>query len=155
MILRRVGDYADSYDATTHKITRRIGVVVFDGTSRVQKNTSVPTNYLYYYRITGQPAIETNADVLSTHLIHRDYPPSETIGVNISVYDNDVIYLNFGQDIMNAQEAGNTAQGLKQYLASQYAAEAPVTVYYPLATPVEEDWPDTTYNSNIYIPQNQ
>jgi hypothetical protein len=31
----------------------------------------------------------------------------------------------------------------------------PVTVHYPLATPVEEDWPDTTYNTSVYIPQNQ
>ena len=47
------------------------------------------------------------------------------------------------------------AEPLKQWLAEQYAAGTPVTVYYPLAIPVEENWPDTTYNTSVYIPQNQ
>ncbi len=31
MVLRKVGDYADTYDATTGKITRKVGVKVLDG----------------------------------------------------------------------------------------------------------------------------
>ena len=39
---------------------------------------------------------------------------------------------------MNAQTSGNTANGLREYLAAQYAAGTPVTVYYVLATPTTE-----------------
>lgn len=42
----------------------------------------------------------------------------------------------------------------KQWITEQYAAGTPVTVWYPLETPVEENWSETTYNENVYIPQN-
>ena len=45
------------------------------------------------------------------------------------------MYINFGADVMAAQSSGNTVAGLKEYLAAQYAAGTPVTVWYVLAKP--------------------
>ena len=62
---------------------------------------------------------------------------------------------NNGNIVYFKYVAKTTVEDFQQYLAAQYAAGTPVTVYYPLETPVEEDWPDTTYNTSVYIPQNQ
>ena len=45
MVLRKVGDIADSYDATTGKITRRVGVKVLNGTENWIAHT---TNGVFY-----------------------------------------------------------------------------------------------------------
>ncbi len=45
MILRKVGNIADSYDATTGKITRRVGVKVLDGTENWSQNSTYANVY--------------------------------------------------------------------------------------------------------------
>ena len=45
MVLRKVGDIEDSYDATTGKITRRVGVKVLNGTENWRAHT---TNGVFY-----------------------------------------------------------------------------------------------------------
>ena len=157
MVLRRVGDYADSYDATTHKITRRVGVKVLDGT----EDWFVSDSYLSrMYNLTidnlfaQAPNIATNrATPYSTHFGRTTNWVSvdERLGLIMGYkYANiPVIGLGYG-------EASNAnLPAFKSWLAEQYAGGTPVTVYYPLETPVEEDWPETTYNENVYIPQNQ
>ena len=129
LILRRVDDYADSYDATTHKITRRVGVKVLDGTEEWLNWT---TNG-YYSNFPRRGNYQYDADAItSAFAISRtDQVGSFTVKVSRVNYP--------------------TIADFEAYLAEQYAAGTPVTVYYPLATPVEEDWNGET----IYIPQNQ
>ena len=147
MILRRVGDYADSYDATTHKITRRVGVKVLDGT----ETFTVSSSGAMITVIAGVAIGATNTPI-NTHFVLETSPTSIDLGKQRFGASGEKIYsANYYMKTMSTM----TAAQFKQWLADQYNAGTPVTVYYPLATPVEEDWPDTTYNTNVYIPQNQ
>ena len=69
-------------------------------------------------------------------------------------------HINFANELIGITDytqetAASVVQKAKNYLAAQYVAGTPVTVWYPLAEPVEEDWSETTYNENVYIPQGQ
>ena len=144
MVLRRVGDYADSYDATTHKITRRVGVRALDGTGSFYVSTTYG-NALYI--VTASSAWGAIRErVLCTHFLGQQVASGGSEPLD-SCFFNTTGHLYFRTD--------ETAADFKQWLAEQYAAGTPVTVYYPLATPTEEDWTETTYNENVYIPQNQ
>ena len=47
MVLRAVGDYKDSYDATTGKITRRVGVKELNGTENWAYNLMISNHFSY------------------------------------------------------------------------------------------------------------
>ena len=145
MILRRVGDYADSYDATTHKITRRVGEKMFNGTE----------NWRYRDDLNGFLINVGDSDIQNndyrpycTHLVTR----RATDGFGGTNYvkrgANSNTWFFFVEGITTVPE-------FKQWLADQYADGTPVTLYYLLVTPTEEDWTETTYNENVYLPQNQ
>ncbi len=145
MVLRKVGDYADSYDATTGKITRRVGVKVLNGT----ENWTIITtpNYLMDGATTfwNVGAIQDNLSVRS------DGP---AIGISNYLINAPVSSANMTPKIANSFSIGSTAHSnhtlwmriegektvaeWKQYLAQQYADGTPVVVYYPLAEAVEE-----------------
>ena len=129
LILRRVGDYADSYDATTEKITRRIGVKVLDGT----EEWYVWGTYGYYSNFPRGGNYMYNVDTIATAFMNAriDTTGSFTVRGVLSTFP--------------------TVADFESWLAEQYAAGTPVTVYYPLETPVVEDWD----GRDIYIPQNQ
>ena len=167
MILRRVGDYADSYDATTHKITRRVGVKVIDGTENwtVQYERYIKSDacnaYVSLTNALGSSGLSNQLDFIS-----RSTNIWQTVGfpnrftINVSNGIEVQLHINIANNVLGisdyTQETRESAkQKIKSYLASQYAAGTPVTVYYPLETPVQEDWTATTYNENVYIPQNQ
>ena len=156
MVLRKVGNYADSYDATTHKITRRVGVKVLNGTEWWATFSSPQEDYYrtYFY----VPDIYAYANVSVGICSHFPYKwqwyenqiTKEAFHNNVSIGSaRNIFYFEF------LKTRFTTLNIFKQWLAAQYAAGTPVTVYYPLATPVEEDWTETTYGENVYIPQNQ
>jgi len=150
--LRKVGNYADSYDATTGKITRRVGVKVLNGT----ENWTITTtpNYTMDGATTfwNVGAIQDNLSVNSS---------SPAIGISNYLINAPVSSANSNPKIANSFSIGSTAHAAhtlwmriegektvaewKQYLANQYAAGTPVTVYYPLATETTENWNETTY----------
>ena len=152
MILRKVGDYADSYDATTHKITRRVGVKVLDGITTGKMFSSA-------WNATYKRCNLTISDMLISVAATEDaicnfFPYSSSVNTSPTSLgfctNNGYLLVSFiGMENITSANDANT------WLADQYAAGTPVTVYYPLETPVEEDWPDTTYNTSVYIPQNQ
>lgn len=107
--------------------------LVLTGKETVSKNNNESTNYLYYMPISTNKKINGYC----SHLISRNGPPISVIGFNTNS-PFSVIYFNFGADIMNAQPSGNTIGGFKQYLAAQYAAGTPVTVWYQLVKPTTE-----------------
>ena len=150
MILRKVGSYADSYDATTHKITRRVGVKVFDGTEDfVYQNSFFRLNISDYL---------IGSSIMATIISHYKLPAinSDSIGNGEARFGKTVGSTVSASNVLVISDNNHTSlNSYKTWLADQYAAGTPVTVYYPLATPVEEDWPDTTYNTSVYIPQNQ
>ena len=151
MMLRRVGDVADSYDATTHKITRHVGEMVLTGTENWIRYQQAGR---FSFRI-GISNAPTNQDILkpiiSSHFPYKQYSWGQDVNsISFDNLANNLVYVMYVPE----KTSGNIAN-FKQFLADQYAAGTPVTVWYPLATPVEEDWTATTYGENIYIPQGQ
>ena len=162
MVLRKVGDYADSYDATTHKITRNVGVKVLDGTEDwVYSSGWSDTTHKCFYVTLGSIKQQTNSsnEYLCSHFewYSRDglYADKTIIGGCISGYTPTNPESGKSLTLRISSSIAESATDFKQWLADQYAAGTPVTVYYPLKTPVEGDWTETTYNENVYIPQNQ
>ena len=157
MVLRKVGDYADSYDATTHKITRRVGVKVLNGTESPSSDAEGLGGYIRF--IYSNPLKALGYDVLSNYFQTKNsvVGPNESSALISGIERYSNMYLSFPANLLNGDLT--TAHGRKaafsEWLADQYAAGTPVTIWYPLATPVEEDWTATTYNENVYIPQNR
>ena len=144
---------------TTQSI-RRIKKIVLTGNEGFNKNGG-DGNYLFYStnRNAILPGYLSSTRVICDRLPYSTAAPVHVIGIN-SINPYDVLYLNFGADIMNAQPSGNTVAGLKEYLTAQYNAGTPVTIYYVLATPQTTtlneplmkigDYADSvTYSSNI------
>ena len=114
--------------------TRQIKKLVFTGGESWSKNTGSSNNYLYYIPYSSiLPLAVEKTDIICTHFIEQRYPPVDAIGINTKNNYNQ-LYVNFGE-ILNSQPLGNTPAGVKQFLAAQYAAGTPVTIWYVLATP--------------------
>lgn len=115
--------------------TRKIKKVVLTGEESYYKNSESTGNYLYYaQRVNIIPGAMLKPPVLCNELPVATDAPIRQISINTN-NDFSVVYLNFGADIMTTQPSGNTAAGLKEYLAAQYANGTPVTVWYVLAEP--------------------
>ncbi len=140
MVLRKVGDIADSYDATTGKITRRVGVKVLDGTENwIVQNGTYP--YFRWNTDSISCADQASSISLSSHFLEKGISINNT-EQGFSVWhwiQNNVGVVSIRMDDTYVASAG-TLDNFKQWLAAQYNAGTPVTVWYPLATPVEEDW---------------
>lgn len=118
--------------------TRRIKKLVLTGgeesTYFYRKNTTSPNDSLYYISFSELQSAPVNGFPLyCTHLQNLNHTPSNEVGITVGTSYN-VIYFNLGLDAMNAQTSGNTVAGLREYLAAQYAAGTPVTIWYVLAT---------------------
>ncbi|MFQ6760531.1 MAG: hypothetical protein ACLRFM_04015 [Alphaproteobacteria bacterium] len=135
MVLRKVGDYADTYDATTGKITRRVGVKVLDGvTAGAKIGTAWNTTYKRgSFAVSDMKSTAADvSDALSSHFEYSQdvYGAPTVFGFGTN---NGTIFISFlGLDNVASADTANA------WLAQQYAAGTPVTVWYPLATPVEE-----------------
>ena len=127
-----IDTHIDSLDLSTGTLTRRIKKIVLTGNERFYKNDTSSTGYLYYAGMASRAIMRSPN--LCNELPTKKTVSESDIGVN-TVNDYFVIYVNFGAEIMNAQPSGNTINGLKEYLASRYAAGTPVTVWYVLANP--------------------
>ncbi|MBQ9540635.1 MAG: hypothetical protein IJU89_04405 [Alphaproteobacteria bacterium] len=154
MILRKVGDYADTYDATTGKITRRVGVKVFDGTERLSRSTAYTGSV--YMSDTVNDAV-SNLMVMSTHFKGGAGTTNYTVGDCIINNNHISFWLNNSNN--------DNSDVVKAFFAQQYAAGTPVTVWYPLETETTEDWPasycetpikiaTTKYNESAFSPLN-
>ena len=154
MVLRKVGDVADSYDATTGKITRRI------------KETKLTPDGGFGFRIVGDgvctvmlPA-KARTTIMSTHFAN-DTPgaPSLTATNHISIHssqDNNV-YFRIDGGFATATDCMNWAQ-------EQINAGTPVMIYSIMPTETEETigtlWCDkieiatTKYNETAFGPLN-
>jgi len=145
MVLRAVNNLeggtvavADSYDVSTGKITRRVGMKVFDGTENWESYVWGGTD------ITGFKILEPN---LPTAGYNPGYCSHYIVPVNSGgINAPGAVRLmggsgSSGRAIMilwRPEYPFATVQEFKTFLAQQYAAGTPVTVYYALETPVEE-----------------
>ncbi len=154
MILRAVGDVADSYDATTGKITRRI------------KETKLTPDGGFGFRIVGDGVctvmlpVKARTTIMSTHFAN-DTPgaPSLTATNHISTHssqDNNV-YFRIDGGFATTTDCMNWAQ-------EQINAGTPVMIYSIMPTETEEtigtQWCDKIkiatmkYNESAFSPLN-
>ena len=136
MILRKVGDVADTYDASTGKITRRVGVKVLNGTEGWKNGQGQYATNCYADNVLPNVKAPTSGTD-GSYAMCTAFSMVQGIGSFVEgtgwVSNNPAGRLNLWY--------GDTAENFKTYLAQQYAAGTPVTIWYPLAEPVEEDWP--------------
>jgi hypothetical protein len=144
-VLRAVGSgndfVADSYDPETRVITRRIGVRVLDGTEDWVQGAQPPTFKATFNVIDSQEKDYQNC--LCSHF--KVIKTSMTLNVN----DNQVAMFtpgnasNFDKIVFGKYDIDNL-KDWKQWIADQYNAGTPVTIYYPLKTPVTENYTATS-----------
>lgn len=114
-------------------VTRRVGVVTFDGSEAWNRNNvNDPNNWLYYHSMS-----HGKADGLCNSLMHESFniinkgADLASVGFNLAHNENN-IFVNVGY-YMELIGLANTAENLKTWLQSN-----PITVWYELATPTTE-----------------
>ena len=152
MILRAVGDYKDSYDASTGKITRRVGVKVLDGTENWEKSASWSTAFTTFGFINSSLnaksiSYDKPAQVISNYFVfapvsNGTQPPmnDNTVSVGSNAHTPNTMWIRMGKY--------DNVDAFKTWLKQQYDNGTPVTIYYPLATPTEETWSATSWCDN-------
>lgn len=114
-------------------VTRRVGVVTFDGSEAWNRNNvNDPNNWLYYHSMS-----HGKADGLCNSLMHESFniinkgADLASVGFDLAHNENN-IFVNVGY-YMELIGLANTAENLKTWLQSN-----PITVWYELATPTTE-----------------
>lgn len=134
LILRAVGSgnnlIADTYNPDTGQIIRRIGVKVLDGS----ETYSILSGML---RITVSLPVERQSGWQNRRICTHGIRGGAS-GSNGSV-EIDTNYIWFGGEIVTNMGWTTAEQG-KTWFADQYANGTPVTIYYPLATLIVENY---------------
>lgn len=140
-MLLKAGTYQDVQSILDGAVTRNIGVKVLDGTENWEYRTNVTWQGTTYARLSARQVISNKAAMttgankfLCSHgngYAVQGYTDSTPLGFSLFIASlNNVIYATFPQN--------TTAEDVKQWLASQYAAGTPVIVVYPLAESTTE-----------------
>lgn len=119
--------YPDLQDVVSGKVTRNVGIKVFDGT----EDFTVGSGTVYYAGLANANA--SNDDMLSTHFTPLSSGSTPVSGKHMAFDSGRVVFY-----------ASKTADEFKSWLAEQYAAGTPVILLYQLATPVTEQVPAQT-----------
>lgn len=120
--LPKIGTVAATYNPVTGENVERIGSKVFDGTESFYSQSG---NISYIYLTGFVPTVKAFSQVISTHLIYVNNVTTTPIG-----------YIGTGAAGIAINVGKDSIDGTKAFLAAQYAAGHPVTVYYQLATPI-------------------
>lgn len=134
--LHKIGDYADYVDYSRGKIVRRIKKLVLTGNENwILYTLPDAVNVERFYFILSQSAVNASPySLVSSHFpIKSDNSDMEHMRCGGSSNNEMYIYI--------PRLLATTVAGLKSYLAAQYAAGTPVTVWYVLQEPIEEDPP--------------
>ena len=105
--------------------TRRVKKLVFDGTEYWQTATEASTR-IFYIPNSQIP----NNKIVCTHYVVRGWNDAKNNDNSINVS-----FTYARQSINVRMDTYSTVSDFKSYLAAQYAAGTPVTVWYVLATP--------------------
>lgn len=146
--LESIGDYADTYEPCVmvdsvlrSRLTQRIGVRVFDGTeSWAIGSGGIYTNSIRLFISESDVYADyLKAKGLCTHLPYLASYLNDTPGFCLSVANWGNITIVIAKSTIAYADTDTDLQivaKVKSYLAAQYAAGAPVTVKYVLATPI-------------------
>lgn len=126
--LYKIGDVYDYIDFNRGKIIRNVGVVTFDGSDDELWNKYSNNVSMDGYSVNVSNAIDTTPCICNKLLTTDSI--STTLEEAIKVLDN-AMYV-----VLNKIRGLNTTELFKSWLQSN-----PITVYYQLSTPTEEDIP--------------
>lgn len=118
----------DLQDVISGKVTRNVGIKVFDGT---EDGFTAESGAVYYAGLANANA--TNNAMLSTHFTPLSSGSTPVSGKHMTFDSGRVVFY-----------ASKTADEFKAWLTEQYAAGTPVILLYQLATPVTEQVPAQT-----------
>lgn len=122
--LLSVGDYKDTQSVLDGKVTRNIGIYVFDGTEYISKSNN---RYFYSPPNISNVGNTRSSNVLSTHF------SNSTAGRLGDIFQYTMqLYMYADMNVYT------TITQFQQWLADQYNAGTPVIIVYPLATPTTE-----------------
>lgn len=129
--LRKIGDYADVLNSKEQSVTRKIKKIVFDGTEDWSAQIKSYKSTYFYLKIDG--VIDY---IECTHYLQNNISVNnENIGCNIQ-HKTDI-----NQDVVIIRPPNVETYDIdswESYLAEQYAAGTPVTVWYVLVEETEE-----------------
>ncbi len=136
--LRKIGDVADSYNPETGEYVQRIGVRVLDGAENWFFLRQTDNYCVVYMSIPGinretKPMLCTILPFIPLGDVYN----GEKMGIS-----SNIVNTNIFCSVPNI----TSVDEWKAFLAAQYAAGTPVTVYYQLAEPV------TTYLEPATVP---
>lgn len=117
------------YLGQTQTVRRIKKLVLTGGENFISKDRPDNANYMYVLRVYHEREI-----CVCSHLPYTYDYPRTFLGVRTDA-SYQLMYMNIGAELQEAQPSGNTVAGFKEYLAAQYAAGTPVTVWYVLAEP--------------------
>ncbi|MCQ2581109.1 MAG: hypothetical protein MJ164_02970 [Alphaproteobacteria bacterium] len=137
--LRKVGEYADVLDYKNGTITRNVGVKVLDGTEDWSSQTiSLEQTFGPYISMSNWGAAQlSNRFPNYLYCSHFKNSASGVAATELNVIAPNSNFSNM-LFAVDKRICGNDLTSWKAWLTAQYAAGTPVTVYYPLATPVVE-----------------
>ena len=130
--LRKVGDYADYIDFKNQKVVRNINSMLIKAMAKLNNNETNETAG-FYFRVDDRMIINdsTNIQVLSPSLLGVPRASfSEDTSLITAYPNNSVIAFKLSKTLIG----GDTT-----VLVNKYLENNPITIYYILATPVEED----------------
>lgn len=131
-----IGDYKDTLNLSTGVVTRKVKRLVLTGTENWKGSDSAASKYLQAAPIIGDSAKIDGITSASTHysgannVISGDPIPVNSCCFLIDPGDYRILYLKGSDPI--------TLEDFKSYLAAQYQAGTPVTIWYVLETPTTE-----------------
>ena len=127
--LRKIGDYADTVEQDG-TVTRRVKKLVLDGTENwALWSSGEPDVERYYYK--WGKSTPSDYGLICTHFPFRTTDGNfEHVRLGGSYRDDFVIYIS--------KTIAQTVADFKTYLAAQYAAGTPVTIWYVLNYPTTE-----------------
>lgn len=125
-----VGSYADTQEIISGLVTRKIGVLVLDGTETWTKASS--------YNVFSTPVGEARSVseryfALSTHFVSTNETNAAMPSNSVKATDLSSAYA-----VSIKSATIGSIEDWKAFLASEYAAGTPVIVVYPLDTPTTE-----------------
>lgn len=128
--LYAVGNYADEVDIISGAVTRKVGMLVLDGTETWSTSSGI-----FYIRVSATVTGYGRQAVVSTHYVGTDETNANMPDKSMKTANNSgSTYLQlYCKDTSCAN-----ATEFKAFLAAQYAAGTPVIVIYPLAEPTTE-----------------
>ena len=127
--LLAIDSYKDTQEILSGDVTRKVGVVVLDGTENW--GLYATNNGYRSFRVNNFLAAKTR-DGVCTHLPYYEFSSSNMDRECVAIGGNKTtLYINLAGE-------ERTVNDFKTWLAQQYAAGTPVTFIYPLATETTE-----------------